>query len=1152
MHLRLAVHSPKAAFTLHSPYRYALKTCFLICRNFATTSWKPPPVRSRSNPDSSQSTSNAKEAPTHAHERPKFTSELNPGARKSHKGRKRSAQAAVEVGPFVFHSANRPTYDWVPLLEPLHNRTEAEQQLRPEVVEKTVRDDRTNMSSSIEILTTPTSDTPGTTLVLRTATKHYVFGSQAEGTQRALVQQGVRLLKAQDFFLTGKAEWKNTGGFMGMMLTLADASSSSYEQAMLMVQQARDKGRTASEPAKHSFNIYGPPNLKHTMGTCRRFIFRKGLPIHVTEYADRTVVKDGNGGIPPTWQDANIQVWALPVSPVRQQQDPEAEAELEALRQDFDARLNTFEDHKAPPNESKEDRDARYDRIRSATLKFMFDSNWSFDTLVERHISEVQMPAAIFVRNPDTHGYEPYQGPRPGGSEPLPDINVWTRTPWPGATIMAIPPTRPLPECLSYIVRTFPSRGTFDVARAKALGVKPGPDFGKLTSGKSVQNENGDWIEPSQVLGADRPGQGIAILEVPSLEYLEAVVQREELNNSQVMAGIGAIIWVLGPDVSGHPLLSEFMAKLSDVQHIISSPDVSPNRIAHDSVACQATRLGQVDPARYSVPIHDNFTVPQEDLFSNSPRHISPMPKESIRADRGLSFTLMPKFATKEETKTQMFNSNVVKHETDAEVLRLAAEAQQAVKDDQINQDAWKQLLARPDTEVVTLGTGSALPSKYRNVSATLVRVPGVGNYLLDCGENTLGQLSRVFPPEELRDIIKNLRVIWISHLHADHHLGTTGVIRAWYHLVHGGVPNKEKLDATTVLNNSSQYGLSVISHTGMLQWLYEYSSVEDFGYSRILPLEVSPNETGRGSLLNILNSFNAEQNYETTIKRYQYPQLFGFEDIQTAKVVHCHGAMAVCITFPRSPEDPRNVKPLKVSYSGDCRPCRHFARVGRDTTVLIHEATFDDELLGDARAKKHSTTSEALDIGSQMNAKAVVLTHFSQRYQKIPVLETVTEGEQEGPLLDPENTAEEAGNENDVEADPTHENTYNMDIHSTTQLSSTTAPKVATLERHASSTVPDFGRVIKVRNPDMKVAIAFDYMRVKIGDIVQLEKFNEALSELLVKEEEVEAIGAEDGKINSNGKKTSGDEGGGGGKKQKHGQGTPKVRKMKSSQRNN
>jgi ribonuclease Z len=82
-----------------------------------------------------------------------------------------------------------------------------------------------------------------------------------------------------------------------------------------------------------------------------------------------------------------------------------------------------------------------------------------------------------------------------------------------------------------------------------------------------------------------------------------------------------------------------------------------------------------------------------------------------------------------------------------------------------------------------------------------------------------------------------------------------------------------------------------------------------------------------------------------------------------------------------------------------------------------------------------------------------------------------------------------------------------------------------------------ELARVVKVRNRDMKVAIAFDYMRVKIGAIIQLEKFNEALSELLVKEKDedaiaVESVDGEGGKINKNGKKTSGDEAGG--KKQK------------------
>ncbi|EMD58620.1 hypothetical protein COCSADRAFT_176435 [Bipolaris sorokiniana ND90Pr] len=967
-----------------------------------------------------------------------------------------------------------------------------------------LRENSKNMSCSVEIITTPTADSPGTALVLRTATKHYVFGSMAEGTQRAMVQQGTRLLKAQDFFLTGRAEWKNMGGLIGMMLTLADASTSSYTTSMETFRLAQERGRKAEIPSKPHFDVYGPPNLKHTLGTCRRFIFRKGIPIVATEYTNQSPAKDENGVIIPTWQDSNINVWAMSVSPAGSQPDAQAEAEIEERRRHFDTHLNTFKDFQAPENETPEAREVRYDKIRTATIKFMFDSNWSFDTLVEQHISEVKMPAAMFVRTPKTHSYEPYNGPKPGGSEPLPDITVWTRTPWPGAQILALPPTKPVSECVSYIVRAHPTRGQFDVARAKELGITPGPQFGQLSKGISVQNANGEWVTPEQVMGADRPGQGIAILDVPSVDYVDSLVQREELNSPEVMKGIGAIVWMLGPGVAGHPTLTEFMKKLSDVEHVISSIDTAPNRMTNDSVAIQATRLGQVDPARYSTPVFDNTSVPQKSIYRAGQSASSELPKGVIAADRGLTFALMPRFTMKKDSISRPFDDEAARRDTAPEVLELAQEAQKVVQSNREDMNKWRQLLARPDTEVITLGTGSALPSKYRNVSATLVRVPGIGNYLFDCGENTLGQLARVFPHEELIDVLKNLRVIWISHLHADHHLGTAAVIRAWYQVVHNSVPNLQPLGTTVGGIDISAYGLSVISHNGMLQWLHEYSAIEDFGYSRILPLQITANEQGSSSRLSIMNSFGKEKPKNPEVHRSLYEKFFGFEDIQTANVAHCHGSMAVSITFPRSPSDPKAVEPLKVSYSGDCRPSFHFSKIGTNTTVLIHEATFDDALLGDAKAKKHSTTSEALGIGAKMNAKAVVLTHFSQRYQKIPVLQTVTDGEQEDPLLEPSKTTEDPA-ENDDEVDPTLDNADNMDIHPTiAPPSRDTAKPIPTLQCQSSS-LAKMEQVVKIRNNDLKVAIAFDYMRVRIGDICELQYFTDALNTLLLKEAEAE-----------------------------------------------
>ena len=52
--------------------------------------------------------------------------------------------------------------------------------------------------------------------------------------------------------------------------------------------------------------------------------------------------------------------------------------------------------------------------------------------------------------------------------------------------------------------------------------------------------------------------------------------------------------------------------------------------------------------------------------------------------------------------------------------------------------------------------------------------------------------------------------------------------------------------------------------------------------------------------------------------------------------------------------------------------------------TLLIHEATFDDTLIEDAWAKKHTTTGQAIEIGQKCGVWRTVLTHFSPRYQKI------------------------------------------------------------------------------------------------------------------------------------------------------------------------
>eukprot|EP00833_Pecoramyces_ruminatium_P017847 jgi/Orpsp1_1/1191879/evm.model.d7180000089090.1 len=53
---------------------------------------------------------------------------------------------------------------------------------------------------------------------------------------------------------------------------------------------------------------------------------------------------------------------------------------------------------------------------------------------------------------------------------------------------------------------------------------------------------------------------------------------------------------------------------------------------------------------------------------------------------------------------------------------------------------------------------------------------------------------------------------------------------------------------------------------------------------------------------------------------------------------------------------------------------------------VLIHESTFESELDYEALKKFHCTINEACIVGRCMKVKFLLLTHFSQRYPKVPL----------------------------------------------------------------------------------------------------------------------------------------------------------------------
>ncbi|MEK7831983.1 MAG: ribonuclease Z, partial [Acidobacteriota bacterium] len=64
---------------------------------------------------------------------------------------------------------------------------------------------------------------------------------------------------------------------------------------------------------------------------------------------------------------------------------------------------------------------------------------------------------------------------------------------------------------VGYVIEEHERHGRFDQSAALALGVKPGPDFGKLQRGQSVEGTGGRMVQPNEVLGATRAGRKVAI-----------------------------------------------------------------------------------------------------------------------------------------------------------------------------------------------------------------------------------------------------------------------------------------------------------------------------------------------------------------------------------------------------------------------------------------------------------------------------------------------------------------------------------------------------------------------------------------------------------------------------------------------------------------
>lgn len=70
-----------------------------------------------------------------------------------------------------------------------------------------------------------------------------------------------------------------------------------------------------------------------------------------------------------------------------------------------------------------------------------------------------------------------------------------------------------------------------------------------------------------------------------------------------------------------------------------------------------------------------------------------------------------------------------------------------------------------------------------------------------------------------------------------------------------------------------------------------------------------------------------------------------------------------------------------KVVILGDTCNSETMLSIGKHADLLSHEATFSKEMLSNAMRAQHSTATMAGQFARKLDAKQLVLTHFSPRY---------------------------------------------------------------------------------------------------------------------------------------------------------------------------
>jgi len=278
--------------------------------------------------------------------------------------------------------------------------------------------------------------------------------------------------------------------------------------------------------------------------------------------------------------------------------------------------------------------------------------------------------------------------------------------------------------------------------------------------------------------------------------------------------------------------------------------------------------------------------------------------------------------------------------------------------------------------EVTILGSSSATPIYNRNPTSQVLNI-NERLYLVDCGEGTQQQM--------LRFDVRASRIdhIFISHLHGDHYLGLIGLLSS-LHLngrkkalkLFGPSQLKEIIDLQFKYSETTlQYELDFFATDSTQS---QVIVVNDDVTIETIPLDHRIACTGflfrekkrlRKLLKDELERIGVSIELYTSLKK-------GADYTDPKGKVYKNDTLTTDSDAPKT-----------YAYCSDTLFNPQYFKQISNVDLLYHEATFLHNMLDRANETHHTTALQAAEIAQQINAKRLLIGHFSARYKSLDEL---------------------------------------------------------------------------------------------------------------------------------------------------------------------